>query len=598
MYRGTWLLVGLPLLLAAFSVARPEPLPSPPLPPTFDQESARLLTEDLVLRYPRRAPGDLGPVNWVVEKFRLYGFRAERNRFSANIPGLGRRTLTNVVVRAPGRSSRVLVVTAHRDDVGAGQGADDNASGTAALVELARAYAQPEAAGAPPGRVRPSHTILFVSTDGGAYGAIGAAHLAAEPSYRDRIAAVISLDSLAGRSRARLVIDGDRPRTSSPVLVRTASERVLEETGEPARRDGALAQLLDLAFPYSTSEQAPFVARGVAAVTLTTSPDRAVDPYGDTAATIDANRLGELGRAAQQLLLSLDQGIEPGPSAAGYLYLGDRMLRGWALQLVLVAMTLPFLAATVDLFARCRRRRIALGPAWRSLRTRLVVWAAVGLLFALLGLVGAWPDGIDRPIAPHTEAAGRWPVAGLVLLGIGSVLAWVPSRPRLVPRRPATAEEELAGHTVALLALGLLALLVVVTNAYGLLLLLPALHAWLWLPQIRDRPSWLRGLVLLAGLAGPLLLVGSFAIRYGLGLDAPWYLAALLAVGYVPAAPALLFLGLAACTGQLAALAAGRYAPYQPVTGRGPLRELVRRTVLAVRARRAGTDDDAQALGG
>src|SRR5437016_4104205 len=29
LYRGTWLLVGLPLLIAAFSVARPQPLPPP-----------------------------------------------------------------------------------------------------------------------------------------------------------------------------------------------------------------------------------------------------------------------------------------------------------------------------------------------------------------------------------------------------------------------------------------------------------------------------------------------------------------------------------------------------------------------------------------
>lgn len=599
MYRGTWLLVGLPLLLAAFSVARPEPLPPPPLPPTFDQESARLLAEDLALRYPRRQPGDVGPVNWIVDKFRLYGFRAERKRFAADIPGLGRRPLTNVVVRAPGRSGRVLVITAHRDDVGFGRGANDNASGTAALVELARAYAQPAASGGPPGRVRPSHTILFVSTDGGAYGAIGAAHLADDPAYRDRIVAVVSLDSLAGPGRARLLIDGDRPRTASPVLVRTAADRVLEETGEAPARNGTLAQLLDLAFPYSTFEHAPFVARGVAAVTLTTARDRQQDRFGDTAATLDANRLGELGRAAQQLLLSLDQGIEPGPSTAGYLYLGDRILRGWALQLVLAAMTLPFLAATVDLFARCRRRRIPLAPAWRSLRTRLAFWGAVGALFVLLDLLGAWPGGIDRPLATSTEAAGRWPAVGLAVLGVGALAAWALARPRLVPRGPVSLEEELAGHTVALLALGLLALLVVVTNAYGLVLLLPALHAWLWLPQLRDRSAWVRGLVLLAGFAGPLLLVTAFATRYGLGLDAPWYLAALLAVGYVPAAPALLFLGLAACGAQLAALTAGRYAPY-PETARGtrgPFRELVRRTVLTVRARRAATDD-ARAVGG
>src|SRR5262245_46364635 len=160
MYRGTWLLVGLPLLVAAFSVTQPEPLAAPPLPATFDAASAQLLAEDLVDQTGERSPGDLGPVNWIDEKFRLYGFRSEREQFAAEIPGLGTRTLTNVIVRVPGRSPRVIVVLAHRDAIGFGGGVVDNASGTAALVELARAYAQPATAGAPTGRVRPAHTLL------------------------------------------------------------------------------------------------------------------------------------------------------------------------------------------------------------------------------------------------------------------------------------------------------------------------------------------------------------------------------------------------------------------------------------------------------
>ena len=62
------------------------------------------------------------------------------------------------------------------------------------------------------------------------------------------------------------------------MLVRTAAQRVLEETGEPPIRDGVIKQLRSLAFPYSLSEQAPFVSRGVAAVTLTTAAEQRRDP--------------------------------------------------------------------------------------------------------------------------------------------------------------------------------------------------------------------------------------------------------------------------------------------------------------------------------
>jgi len=38
-----------------------------------------------------------------------------------------------------------------------------------------------------------------------------------------------------------------------------------------------------------------------------------------------------------------------------------------------------------------------------------------------------------------------------------------------------------------------------------LLFVLPALHAWLWLPQVRSGKPPARALVLLLGLAGPAL---------------------------------------------------------------------------------------------
>ncbi len=84
--------------------------------------------------------------------------------------------------------------------------------------------------------------------------------------------------------------------------------------------------------------------------------------------------------------------------------------------------------------------------------------------------------------------------------------SWFVARDRLLPRRRVRPEEELAGHVAALLALGVVGLLVVATNPFALLFLLPSLHAWLWLPQVRARPLPARLGVLLVGFAGPALL--------------------------------------------------------------------------------------------
>jgi hypothetical protein len=592
MYRGTWLLVGVPLLVAAFSVSQPRGLDPAPLPPTFDAGAARALAQDLARLHPARAPGSpgaIGAARWVSARLGAYDFTTESMPFEATIPGLGRVRLENLVATAIGRSTDTIVVMAHRDDTGVGRGAIDNASGTAVLIELARGYARATGDSAAGDDVRPAHTIVFLSADGGAYGHLGAARFAADPAYRDRIVAVVNVDAVASRGPPRLLIAGDRARSPSPTLVQTAAERILEQTGREPARAGGLDQLIDLGFPFSLGGQAPFVARGVPAITLTTFDDRPPPAFADTQTAVDVGRLDELGRSAQALVSSLDEGLGLAPGTSSYLYLGSRIVPGWAIQLVLIAALLPFLAATVDLFARCRRRRIPLAPALRSYRSRLVFWLFVGLVAAVLVAASGWPDVEPRPLPPELAAAGRWPVTGLVVLTLAGVVAWFLTRERLLPRRPVAQTEELAGYTVALLMLGVLGLVVVATNAFALLFLLPCLHAWLWLPQIRNSRPPVRAAVLAAGLAGPALVLGSFAIRYGVGLDAPWYIASLAATGYVDAISVVTFLAWLAAAGQLAALTARRYAPYPSAAERpprGPFRELVRRTVLGLRTAR------------
>ena len=594
LYRGTWLLVGLPLLVAAFSVARPTPLPRAFLP-EFDGQATKQLAGELVDRFPNRFPGSLGPAQWFRDQLQPYGLPVRTERFSSVIPGRGRVRMENVIAEAVGRSPRTIVVMAHRDDDGGGPGADDNASGTAMLIELARAYGAPP--GFPSGRLQPNHTILFVSTDGGAFGGLGAEWFAAHSPLRHDVAAVVNLDAVGGPGQIRLELAGDTPRTPTGTLVETAAGRVTAQIGRRPARPSIVRQLVDLGFPFSLYEQAPFIAHGIGAVTLTTAHDNPPDPVTDTKDHLRAETLAQVGRSAQDLLGTLDEGLEFAEGTSSLVYVGSRQIRGWAIELVLIACLLPFLAAAVDLFARCRRRRIPLRPALRALRSRLGFWAWALGLFELFGLLGAWPDGAARPVSPRSAAATDWPTRSLLVLALLALAGWLVTRERLLPRRTVSGEEELAGHTAALLALGTLALLIVATNPFALLFLLPSLHAWLWLPQVRRARAPLRLGVLALGFAGPALLVGEFAGRYGLGWDALWYLAELHAVGYVPFIVMPFLVVWFAGAGQLAALAARRYGPYPDAAElppRGPVRRILRRTYLAVRDRRSGAPEEVE----
>jgi hypothetical protein len=587
MVRGTWLLVALPLLLAAFTVSRPPELPPPVLPPAFDVGVAQQLARELARDYPDRSPGSsgaLGAATWVSDQFALYGYKLHQDRFTAEIPGHGKVELLNLVAVVQGASDQAIVVTAHRDNSGQSSGMNDNASGTAALVELARSYAPAASTTAEP--PRPSHTLVFVSTDGGAFGALGAARFAETSAYRNEALAVISLDAIAGFGAPRVVLGGDTARSPAASLVRTAAVRVLEQSGREPEHASALRQLLDLGFPFAPGEQGAFVARGVPAVTLTTVREGASD-RGDE--QLGAERLGELGRAAQNLIGSLDAGLELARGTTSYVYLGTRIVRGWAIELALLSALLPFAIGAIDLFARCRRRRIALGGAVRSLRTRALFWAFAGVAVYVVGRLGALPDGEPRPLPPE---AGLYTPSGVVLAVLGAVLlgAWFGWRERLLPRRPATAEETLAGHTVALLALGLLALVVVATNPFSLVYLLPSLYAWLWLPQAQDSPAVARVALLVLGFTGPLILLLSFATRLDLGLETPWYLLSLVVVGYVPWIAVGLAVVWCAVAAQLSAITAGRYAPTASVRARRPRPPL--------RLVRRGTGNEREALEG
>jgi len=589
-YRAAWLVVAVPLLVAAFSVGQPVALQQPRLPPSFDRTTAVQFATELARDFPDRRPGSSGAeeaTDWVSARLRDYKFSVERQEFDADVPGLGSQHFVNLIATAPAssatnvpRSQDVIAVVAHRDNIGGSPGANYNASSTGALLELARDL----------GTAALSHTVVLVSTDGGVFGSLGSVEFARNWALRDRLAAVINLDAIGGAGAPHLHFTGDTPRTPASTLLATAEASVEAQGQTTPLRPNALSQLIDLAFPFSLYGQSPFIAQGTPAVTLSTTGARTPDARGDTVVALNQEHLDELGRSAQALLGSLDAAADVASGTESYVWTGSRLIRGWTIQFVLLGCLLPFLAATVDLFARCRRRHIALRPALRSFASRLGLWLWIGVLFLFFSFSGIFPNGEPRPIAPSSATAEDWPVVAIGVFAGLVALGWLVTRPRLVPTRPVARTDELGGHLAAMLVLGIVALVVAAQNPFALIFILPSLHAWLWLPHASERGRAAALGVYAIGFAGPLLLLGSFAFRYGFGLDALWYLVALTSVGFVPVALVLSFLVWGAAAAQVGTVAAGRYAPY-PAAGerprRGPIRESIRQTVLLTRRLRA-----------
>ena len=546
-------LVVIPACLAfLFSISTTGALQRSPLDPLFDGDSAATFADTLRTQYPSRVPGSEGAAEsaiWYRETVASLGLQTEEDVWTADLADLGQVELRNIVSIVPGRSDQAIVVVAHRDNAGADEELGENASGTAMLIELARGFAAQEIGPAP----LPDHTLALVSTDAGAFGGAGAARFIGEsPLARDALA-VLVLDDL-GRGRPRLAIAGDDPVSPARTLVRTAAARFSEELGVTPALPSLPAQLVDLGVPFALDEQGRFLAAELSAVTVTTDGEGATAPPS-------SERLGQLGRATEALVSSLDRSVGGAFRTPDSLFFSDRAASGWTARLTLILGVVPFALGLVDLIVRGRRRGLAFGPAIRAQCARLGIWSFGALVVWIGALARILPTGEPLPLPPYAEFLETPPVFGALVLASAFVLGWLVIRRPLVPVTVAAADERLAGFIVALAVLGVVAFGLAVFQPYALVFVFPSLYAWLWLPL--DARLAVRLSVLTAGLVGP--IAGLVLLGHQLDLsilDAALYVVGLFTVGYLPLGSALLAIAWAAAATQIGTLALGRYAPY------------------------------------
>jgi Peptidase family M28 len=567
------------LLALLFSISTTGTLPRPPLDPLFDTASAESLASELSVRHPSRVPGSLGAEDatvWYRETISGLGLQTSEDAWTADLPDLGEVSLRNIVTVVPGRADEAIVLVAHRDNAGVGAAYGDNASGTAALIELARGYAPQESSPAP----RPQRTLVLVSTDAGAYGGAGAARFADESPHAESAIAAIVLDGLGGRGEPRIALAGNRSSSAPRTLVSTAAARIEEQTQARPATPSALTQLVDLGIPFASGEQAPFLEHGIAAVTLTTDdPGDPNVPAGDREPESGGGRLGGMGRSTEALVASLDASVGAALRTQATLHLDDRAASGWAVRLTLIVAVVPFVLGVLDLLVRARRRRVPLRPALRGLRARFLIAVYGALVVWVAAIAGVFPTGEPVPLPPLSPSVTDWPIAGVAIAALVFAMGWLVARRRLAaPVRP-TPVERLAGYSAALAWLAAVAIVVALFMPFALTFLLPSLYAWLWLPL---RPGfWPRIAVYLLGwigIVGGLLVLGN---ELGLGpADTLLYVIGLTTVGYVSLPSVALGLAWLASAAQLGALAFGRYAPYarglEPPP-RGPVRQALGR---------------------
>jgi Peptidase family M28 len=201
-----------PVAPAPATAAAAAPPAAPPPPPSCVDDGAPYAIDDLrarvsLLAAPKldgRAPGtdgDRAARAHIVERFRCLGLTAGGAGGSYEQPF---DDTANVIGLIPGSDPKVgaeiILVGAHHDHLGGGMlGANDNASGVAALLAVAQGVRR---AGAP------RRTIAFVTYGAEERGLVGSLHLVANPPPPlplDKIVEVINLDMVGSHASANAV---------------------------------------------------------------------------------------------------------------------------------------------------------------------------------------------------------------------------------------------------------------------------------------------------------------------------------------------------------------------------------------------------------
>ena len=554
-------------IVAAFSLSHQGGSLTPTLAPdAFNGQNALTDAHSLARDYPNPTAGSIGDADMASAiAGRLGrgpggdGFDVQIQTFKAATPG-GSRTLENVIAARPGLQSGTIVVVANRDAVGSATAVVE--SGTGVMLDLGRVLSGETL----------NRTVVLASTSGST-GAAGAAQLVhALPGPVD---AVLVLGDMASASvREPVVVPWSSSQLVAPTLLRNTVAGVLgAQAGVAAGSTSFPGQFLHLAFPFTISDQAPFAASGVPAVLLSASGER----HAAAAAQPNLGQITRFGRTALQVITALDAGRQvPAPSA--YLLLGGNVVPAWAIRLLVLGLILPVLGATVDGFARARRRGHRVG--------RWIAWVLEGAAPFVLGLVvvlGAKAVGALDVAPPSAAAPGAIPVhargVGL-LVGVGLVVALslFVLRRYLGPTRaadPSTSPGAAAGLLVVMCAVSLA---MWVLNPFAAALMIPALHLWTWVAgsDARIHPV-ARLMLLLAGLAPFVIAVAYYMVTLGYGpVDFAWTVMLMLAGGQIGVVQALAWsvaLGCAVSVGAIGAWTVRRDQQVEvlPVTVRGPV---------------------------
>lgn len=262
------------------------------LAPVFDGGRAMAHIRAIAGIGPRKAgsAAERAGCDYVAAQLASYGYTVSVQ----NVPIPGGRTSRNVVAEKPGTRPEVVVIGGHVDSVGASPGANDNASGVAVTLELARVLAE-----AP---VRP--TVRFV--------AFGAEEISGATANDHHFGSreYVRLLGPAGQARVQAMVSVDMVGYGSTFNVRNLNWAPQTTVASLQRQAAFMGQPL----PYlkdrgrsGWSDHEQFERVGIPSAWLEWRVDPVYHTARDVASHVQPSRVRVTGRLVRAWLLGMDE---------------------------------------------------------------------------------------------------------------------------------------------------------------------------------------------------------------------------------------------------------------------------------------------------
>lgn len=247
-------------------VAPPKPQPKP-------VDAYRCLTTDvqkIAVTRPSGSAANQRVAAYIETELKKLKFTVQRQEFGSGV---------NIIGIQRGQTTQTIIVGSHYDSVSSTPGADDNASGCAMNLLLARQLNQQTL------RRQLRHTIRYVFFDGEERGLVGSSYYAR--NMKERCNFMVNFD-MVGNLHSLYVVDPDA--VFSELFKKYPWARSI------SHRQGV-----------GPSDHAPFQRRGIPFVWIFTGGHGRYHNSSDTVNSLNYNGMVKINQYAKDLILSLDK---------------------------------------------------------------------------------------------------------------------------------------------------------------------------------------------------------------------------------------------------------------------------------------------------